>query len=60
MEKKKYKNKNNFPNYSRMGMQESLTEGEGSSTVDLLVQTSLDQLLFILQTLFALLQNKLP
>jgi hypothetical protein len=30
------------------------------NTVDLLVQTSLDQLLLILLTLFAFLQNKLP
>jgi hypothetical protein len=30
------------------------------STVNLLVQTSLDQLLLIVQTLFIFLQNKLP
>ncbi len=30
------------------------------STIDLLVQTSLDQILFILKILFTLFQNKLP
>jgi hypothetical protein len=40
--------------------QGSLTEGGRLSTVDLLVQASLDRPLFRMQTLFTLLQNKLP
>jgi len=41
------------------GNQGNLTEGEGISTVDLLVLTGLDQLAFILKILFTFLQNKL-
>ncbi len=37
-----------------------LNKGEVSVTVDLLVLTSLDQLLLKLKTLFTLLLNKLP
>ncbi len=37
---------------------DSLLKGKGSSTVDLLALTSLDQLLLILKIFFTLLQNQ--
>ncbi len=40
--------------------QGTLSEGGRLSTIDLLIITSLDQLLFILQTLFTILLNKMP
>jgi hypothetical protein len=46
--------------FHEMCRQGSLTEGKGLSTVDRLVLTSLDRVLYVLKILFTFFKNKLP